>query len=41
MEFFQPNNEDEVKLAIDSLSLQYYEYILKPWLTTWSEGEKP
>lgn len=41
MGLFQPNNEDEVKLAVDSLSLQYYEYILKPWLKTWSEGEKP
>ena len=28
-------------MAVDSLSLQYYEYILKPWLATWKEGEKP
>lgn len=28
-------------MAVDSLSLQYYEYILKPWLATWENGQKP
>jgi len=40
MTHFKPDNDlsedlTEVKMAVDSLCLQYYEYIIQPWLATW------